>query len=127
VFSTLVYRHAKRSGATAARGTRPLTHYRPTMPFGNRKIFLEDLFSSELSQFKKYHPPGNLKFNNLRIFQSLKLRIFMEKISLISKLSFIPNTSGCCGLTQLLSVRSKHDSEIKVGARAHIFNRAKSS
>jgi len=34
------------------------------------KNILEDLFSSELSQFKKYHPFGNLKFNNLGIFQS---------------------------------------------------------
>jgi len=38
-----------------------LTHYRPAMPFGNRKK--EDLFRSVLSQFKKYHPPGNLKLN----------------------------------------------------------------
>jgi len=27
-----------------------------------------------LSQFKEYHPSGNLKFNNLGIFQSFKLR-----------------------------------------------------
>jgi len=40
----------------------------------------KDLFSSELSQFfKKYHPSGNLKFNNLGISQSLKLRILMEE------------------------------------------------
>jgi len=32
-----------------------LTHYRPAMPFGNRNIYLEDLFTSEWSQFKKYH------------------------------------------------------------------------
>jgi len=57
----------------------PLTHYRPAMPFGNR-FFLKDLFSSVLSQFKKYHPSGNLKSNNLGIFQSLKLRILVEKI-----------------------------------------------
>jgi len=43
------------------------------------KITLEDLFSSVLSQFKKYHPSGNLKLNNLGIFQSLKFRILMEK------------------------------------------------
>jgi len=36
---------------------------------------LEDLSSSALSQFKKYHPSGNLKFNNVGIFQSLKLCI----------------------------------------------------
>ena len=55
------------------------THYRPAMPFGNRKIL--DLFSSVLSQFTNYHQPSrNLKFNYLGIFQSLKLRILMEKI-----------------------------------------------
>jgi len=47
------------------------------------KNILEDLFSSVLSQFKKYHPSGNLKFDNLGIFQSFKLRILAEKIFLI--------------------------------------------
>jgi len=43
------------------------------MPFGNiEKNILEDLYRSVLSQFKNDHPSGNLKFNNLRIFQSLK-------------------------------------------------------
>jgi len=42
-------------------------------------IILEDLFSSVLSQFKKHHPSRNLKFNNLGIFQSLKLRNFVER------------------------------------------------
>jgi len=70
------------------------------MPFGNRNI-LEDLFSSVLSQFKKYHPSENLKFNNLGIFQSLKLHILMEKILPISlKLNFTPNTLGCYGLNR---------------------------
>ena len=60
---------------------------------------LEDLFSSVLSQFKKYHPSGNLEFIYLDIFPSLKLRILMEKIFSISlKLNFTPNTSGCYGL-----------------------------
>jgi len=36
-----------------------------------------DLSSSVLSQFKKYHPSGNLKFNDLGISQSLKLRILV--------------------------------------------------
>jgi len=50
------------------------------MPFGNRnKNILGELFSLVLPQFKKYHPPGNLNFNNFGIFQSLKLRISMEK------------------------------------------------
>jgi len=62
------------------------------------KFNLEDLFSSVLSQFKKYRPSGNLKFNNLGIFQSIKLRIFMGKFLSISlKLNFSPNTLGCCG------------------------------
>jgi len=49
-----------------------LTHNRPAMmPFGNRKIILEDLFSAVLSKLKKkYHPSGNQKFNNLGIFQA---------------------------------------------------------
>jgi len=56
-----------------------LAHYRPAMPFGNRKKnILENLFSSVLSQFK-YHPSGNLKFNDVGIFQSLKLRILEGK------------------------------------------------
>jgi len=43
------------------------------------KNILEDLSSSQLSQFKKYLPSGNLNINNLEIFRSLKLRILMEK------------------------------------------------
>jgi len=71
------------------------------MPFGNRKkYFIEDLFSSVLSHVKKYHPSGNPKFNNLGVFQSLKLRILMAKIVSISlKLNFTPNTLGCVGLS----------------------------
>jgi len=52
------------------------------MPFGNKKK--GDIFSSVLSQFKKYHPFGNLKFIYLSISQSLKLRNSMEKILPIS-------------------------------------------
>jgi len=53
------------------------------------KFILEDLLSSVLSEFKNYHPSGNLKVNDLGIFQSLKLRIVMEKILSISpKLNF---------------------------------------
>jgi len=49
-----------------------------------------------MSKFKKYHPSGNLKFNNLGIFKSLKLRNLMDKIRRISlKLNFTPNTLGC--------------------------------
>jgi len=58
-----------------------LTRYRPVMPFGNRKKNkkIEDFFSSVMLQFEKYHPSGNLKFNNLGISQSLKLRYLVEK------------------------------------------------
>jgi len=45
-----------------------------------KKIILENLFSSVLSNYKKYHLSGNLNFNNLGIFQSLKLRNLMGKI-----------------------------------------------
>ena len=39
----------------------------------------EDLFSLVLSQFKNYHPSGNLSFNYLGISQSLKLPNSMGK------------------------------------------------
>jgi len=69
------------------------------MPFGNRKKYFEDLFSSVLSQSKKYHPSENLKFYNLGILKSLKLRILVRKILPISlKPNFTPNTLGCKGL-----------------------------
>jgi len=42
-------------------------------------FILEDLFISVLSELKKYHPTGNLKFNNLGIFQRPKLRNIREK------------------------------------------------
>jgi len=35
----------------------------------HKKNILEDLFCSVLSQFTKYYPSGNLKFNNLGIFK----------------------------------------------------------
>jgi len=54
---------------------------------------LENLFSSVLSQLKKYHPSENLKFNNLGIFLSLKLRNSTVKTLRISlKLNLTPNT-----------------------------------
>jgi len=62
------------------------------------KFILEDLISSGLSQFNKKHLCGNLKFNNLRIFQSLKMRNLMGKIFPIClKLNFTPNTLGSYG------------------------------
>jgi len=45
------------------------------------KNILEHLFSSILPQLKKNNPSENLKFNNLGIYQSLKLRILMKKKS----------------------------------------------
>ena len=55
-----------------------LTHYRPAMPFENRKKYLSVQYCHYL---KKYHPSGNLKFNNLGIFQSLKIVYFSGKKS----------------------------------------------
>jgi len=40
---------------------------------------LEDRFRSVLSFFKKCYPSRNVKFNNLGIFQSLKLRNLWRK------------------------------------------------
>jgi len=60
-----------------------------------------DLFSSVLSKFKKYHPSGNLKFNNLGISQSCKLRNLMGKILRISfQPSFTQITLGSYELKQ---------------------------
>jgi len=57
-----------------------------------------------LSQFKKYHPSGNLKLTILGIFQSLKWRILVEKILPISlNLNFTPNTLGFHGLINNIS------------------------
>jgi len=76
-----------------------------------KKNILKNLFSSVLSQLKKCHPSGNLKFNILGIFQSLKFRILMGKILLISlNRNFTPNTSGCYGLiTGDLNARNQHN------------------
>jgi len=70
------------------------------MPFGNRKNYFRGSFEFKIVRIKeKYHPSGNMKFNNLGIFQSSKLRMFMEKIlSMSLKLNFTPNTLGCYGL-----------------------------
>jgi len=57
-----------------------------------------------LSQFKKYHPFGNLNFNNLGIFQFLKLRLLAEKI-LPNPLNFnfTPNTLLWAKLSPVLA------------------------
>jgi len=52
-----------------------------------------------LTQLKNYHLSLNQKFNNLDIFQSLKLRILMgEKLPISLELNFTPNTLGGNGL-----------------------------
>jgi len=69
------------------------------MPLRSRKNISEDIFTSVFLKSKKYHPSGNLKCNNLGVFQSLKLRYLIGKILRISlKLNFSPNTLGCYGL-----------------------------
>jgi len=69
------------------------------MPFGTETFILEDLSGSVLFQFKEYHPSRNVEYNDSGIFQSLKLRIIVEKILPNSlKLNFTPNTLGCHGL-----------------------------
>jgi len=76
------------------------------MPFSNRIFFKEDLFSSDLSQLKKYHNSRNLQFINLGIFHSFKFRFSKGKVLSIShKLNFTPNTLGCYGLTHLFISR----------------------
>jgi len=55
------------------------------MPFGNRKFYFTGSFIvQDCHYLKKNQPSGNLDFNNLGIFQSLKLRDLMGKILLIS-------------------------------------------
>jgi len=44
-----------------------------------------------LSQLKKYHPFGNLEFNNLGIFHSLEMRILVKNILSIALKLFTPN------------------------------------
>jgi len=69
-----------------------------------KKNILEDLFSSVLSYLKKYHLSGNLKFNILGIFQSLKLRNLRSKIlQIFLELNFTPNTLGYFGLIYRMS------------------------
>jgi len=73
-----------------------LTLYRPAMPFGNRKIILEDLSIQYCHDSKTYYPSGNLKFTILDIFQSLKVRLLMKKVLPISfKLNLTANPLGC--------------------------------
>jgi len=83
----------KRCSLISAKSNQPPTAH--TYLSETEKNVLEDLFSSLLSELKKYHPSGSLIFINLRLFQSLKLRILMEIILPISlKLNFTVNTLG---------------------------------
>jgi len=74
----------------------------PSDAFGNRKIYFRGSFQFSIVTIQKISPPRspeNLIFNYSGIFQSLKLRISMEKILSISlKLNFTLNTLGCYGL-----------------------------
>jgi len=73
-----------------------LIHYRPAMPFGNRKKYYKGSFQVSFVTVKKYHSSENQKFNNLGFFQSLKLRNSMGNSPLTSlRLNFTPNTLGC--------------------------------
>jgi len=56
-----------------------LTHYRPAMPFGSRKNYFRGSFQFSTGTIKKNCSYENLKFNYSGIFQSLKLRILVEK------------------------------------------------
>jgi len=78
------------------------------MPFvKQKKNILEDLFTLVVLHFKKHHPSGNLKFNSSDIFQTLILRILIEKILPISlKLNFTLNTLGCYELIEIWSIFS---------------------
>jgi len=60
------------------------THYRPAMPFGNRKKYFRessDIFkrSSVLSKFKRYHPPWKPEIQLFRHFPKLQIAIFNGK------------------------------------------------
>ena len=64
-----------------------------------KKKYLRRFFQFNTITILKYHASENLKFNNLHIFQSLKLRILMEKILSISlNLNFTSDTLGGYGL-----------------------------
>jgi len=49
------------------------------MPFGNKKKYFKEFFSSVLSQFKKYQPSGNLN-SIIWAFSLLKIAYFHGKI-----------------------------------------------
>jgi len=63
-----------------------------------KKIF-QRIFIAHYCPNLKNKPSEHLKFNNLGVFQSLKLHSLMGKILKISlDLNFFLNTMGCYGL-----------------------------
>jgi len=78
----------------------PLTHYCPARPFGKRKKIVWRILLVQFCQnLKKYHPSGNLTFNNLGIFQIFELRNLIGKILRnFLKLNFTPNPLDYYGL-----------------------------
>jgi len=89
---------------------RPVGPFHPLPPSDavrKQKNSSERIFSVQYCHdLKKYHPSGNLKLINLVIFQSLKLRILVEKMLAIShNLNFTPNTLGCNGLNKAFALK----------------------
>jgi len=61
-----------------------------------KKMFYKIFSNHYCHHWKKYHPPGSLKFNYLGIPHCLKLRISKGKfLSIILNLNFTRNTLGC--------------------------------
>jgi len=56
-----------------------LTYYRPAMPFGNRKFFIEDLFLSVFSRNFKKSSLWKLEIELFWHFSNLKIAYFNEK------------------------------------------------
>jgi len=79
---------------------RQLTHYRPAIPFGNRKKYFRGSSEFSIATIQKIYHPRKTEINYLGISESLQLRITLEKfLSSSHKLNFTPNTSGCYGLS----------------------------
>jgi len=90
-----------RSGAT-----NPLP---PSDAVRKYKNYFRGSFELSIVTVSKISPSGNLKFNNLGIFQSLKLRFSKEKFLPISlMLNFTPNILGWYGLKAVDGSRSWH-------------------
>jgi len=86
------------------------------------------LFSSLLSQFKKYHPSGNLKFNNnliISAFPKLEIAYFSGKNpSNFSRAKFYSQYFGqLWGMSRSIILNSDFDSEmfLQKGTGARIF------